>query len=108
MQWTLKFQVYVLWSHCASDLTGFQQFQKFFGQPDPPPEFIFKEIQVSCLTEEDLAWISLPNLTKPRFPYLENGDNSPYSYLIIKIRSDTMSKVFSVFTKYCSKTSDKY
>lgn len=60
------------------------------------PEFYIKETQVSCLTEEDLAWISLPNLTRPPFPIVENGDNSSYFHLDIKIRSDTVSKGFNV------------
>ena len=35
--------------------------------------FVFEVTQVGCLTEEDLGWVSLPNLTRPQFSYLENG-----------------------------------
>lgn len=46
---------------------------------------------MSCLTEEDLGWISLPNLTKPQFPYLENGDDNNSTYSIwLKIRWDAV------------------
>lgn len=75
---------------------------------------IFEVTHVSCLTEEGLGWTSLPNLTKPQFSYLENGDNNTSTYSIwLKIRWDTVSRVLNVMLGRCplsmsSKVNAKY